>query len=65
MQEELDETPVDEELGKLYEIAKYVREEAVGLLGSCFMLQRQLAPDAHASGVDRFFQGWAASCRRL
>ena len=47
MQEELDETPVDEELGKLYEIAKYVREEAVGLLGSCFMLQRQLAPDAH------------------
>lgn len=46
MQEELDETPVDEELGKLYEIAKYVREEAVGLLGSCFMLQRQLAPDA-------------------
>lgn len=38
MQEELDETPVDEELGKLYEIAKYVREEAVGLLGSCFML---------------------------
>lgn len=47
MQEELDETPVDEELGKLYEIAKYVREEAVGLLGSCFMLQRQLVPDAH------------------
>ena len=47
MQEELDETPVDEELGKLYEVAKTVREEAVGLLGSCFMLQRQLAPDAH------------------
>lgn len=47
MQDELDETPVDEELGKLYEIAKYVREEAVGLLGSCFMLQRQLAPDAY------------------
>lgn len=47
MQEELDETPVDEELGKLYEVAKTVREEAVGLLGSCFMLQRQLASDAH------------------
>lgn len=47
LQEEIDNTPVENDLSALSKLAKSVREEATWLFGACCMFQRQLFPDAY------------------